>query len=291
MRRREATTASRANTRRAAEEASRRPYRAGVSADAYHTLRSDDKQKRSVPAISLSLTRSKRQAGSSDRRRRHVTDERTPAHDQQRQPPLKIRRQYEWNIARTRTQRAHPSDESSSSAARRRRSRSWRRRSARSCSDSRRDDFLAMTASFRFGPARRGPVPTSTHPRTGAKLGGQARGGRVDRVARRRPQAASARAKPTHRARRDCFLDRCFQPRRGSQSQRGPGFSPTSEAAATPAHDKTSAFPKCASRTTVSRSRCLSSAARASGSCAASPSEAGAADGTADAVGARPERA
>jgi hypothetical protein len=57
-----------------------------------------------------------------------------------------------------------------------------------------------MTASFRFGPARRGPVPTSTHPRTGAKLGGQARVGRVDRVARRRPQAASARAnRPTGR--------------------------------------------------------------------------------------------
>lgn len=48
---------------------------------------------------------------------------------------MQLPAEYEWNIARTRTQRAQPSENSSSSAARCRRSRSCRLRSACSASD------------------------------------------------------------------------------------------------------------------------------------------------------------
>lgn len=54
---------------------------------------------------------------------------------------------------RTRSQRFHPSELSNCSAACLRRSRSWRRRSARSCSVSRRGDFLAIYAAETW-PAR-----------------------------------------------------------------------------------------------------------------------------------------
>jgi hypothetical protein len=100
--------------------------------------------------------------------------------------------EYEWNIARTRTHRAQPSEDSSSSAARRRRSRSRRRRSARSCSDSCRNG-LAMMAPFQSGPPDAGLCRPHAPERV---RNWEARHATGDvRVARHRPRTASATCK------------------------------------------------------------------------------------------------